>query len=727
MAFGVTETPTTYVVDNGGDLKFTVLRGGTVTSTVHRGDVTSIRYKNVEMLAPFAQTSRYSHYEQGLGATTAVSYVVDNAAGWIKLTCDDSGSGPGGVIQYYAVRRNDNNIYMASLPNDVNGGPGEGRFIAYLSKSVFTNVEQPSNIAGNDGAVEGSDVFHFPNGTTASKFYNMGRRMIENTYHGVTGGSGGVGAWMFMGNRETSSGGPFFKDIDFQTTDAAVEIYNCLFTGHTQTEAYRQGLKGPYVLQFTNGSAPPVQPDYSWMGALNLSGWVPASGRGTLLGKASGVPGGHEVTVGLANANAQYWGTPDAAGNYAIGGVRAGTYTETLYDNELAVGARTVTINAGAITRADIVSTYYRPTPIWRIGTWDGSPLGLLNSDKIEVMHPSDSRIGTWSLPMVGGTPTFTVGTNTDGQWPMAQFKDMNNNPRIVFTLTAAQVQALTLRVGLTLAFASGRPNITVNVGKTYAWTSPFQSPSAQPDSRGITRGTWRGNNVVHSFNIPASALRAGVNTIDVFVISGETSTGFLSPSITYDAIDLVPTSSLTNAPRLTSIAVSTANSIVGINGTNAFTAVARDQFGNMIPANVTWSAARGTIDDTGMYKAPATAGADTITATSGAVAGSTSVSVVAGAPDANLDGKVGFEDLVVLAQNYNTAGKTFAEGDFNYDTKVDFEDLVLLAQWYNTALPGAAPATPVEFDSPKSSFSAAPVIKPTPLVRAQTRRAHLS
>jgi len=56
---------------------------------------------------------------------------------------------------------------------------------------------------------------------------------------------------------------------------------------------------------------------------------------------------------------------------------------------------------------------------------------------------------------------------------------------------------------------------VTVNAGQSYAWSSAFQSPSAQPDSRGITRGTWRGNNVVHSFNIPAANLRAGVNTIE--------------------------------------------------------------------------------------------------------------------------------------------------------------------------------------------------------------------
>jgi len=59
---------------------------------------------------------------------------------------------------------------------------------------------------------------------------------------------------------------------------------------------------------------------------------------------------------------------------------------------------------------------------------------------------------------------------------------------------------------------------------------------------------------------------------------------------------------------------------------------------------------------------------------------------VKAGNGDANLDGTVDFNDLVKLAQNYNTSGgKTWFNGDFNYDGNVDFNDLVLLAQNYNT------------------------------------------
>jgi ELWxxDGT repeat protein len=118
-------------------------------------------------------------------------------------------------------------------------------------------------------------------------------------------------------------------------------------------------------------------------------------------------------------------------------------------------------------------------------------------------------------------------------------------------------------------------------------------------------------------------------------------------------------------------------------------------------------------------------------------------------AGDANHDRAVDFNDLVRLAQNYNTVGnRTYAEGDFTGDGNVDFNDLVILAQRYNTTLPtpgagsGAtavaassfagdwamataeqpAPSVPAKKDSKaaghRSVFSVAPVTKPAPAKR---------
>jgi hypothetical protein len=63
---------------------------------------------------------------------------------------------------------------------------------------------------------------------------------------------------------------------------------------------------------------------------------------------------------------------------------------------------------------------------------------------------------------------------------------------------------------------------------------------------------------------------------------------------------------------------------------------------------------------------------------------------------DANLDGKVNFTDLLILAQHYGLkTGQAVGTGDFNADGGVGFDDLLVLAQNYGKM--SAAPAvTPV-------------------------------
>ena len=62
---------------------------------------------------------------------------------------------------------------------------------------------------------------------------------------------------------------------------------------------------------------------------------------------------------------------------------------------------------------------------------------------------------------------------------------------------------------------------------------------------------------------------------------------------------------------------------------------------------------------------------------------------------DASHDGTVNFDDLLILARNYNQTGKTYGEGnfDFSIDGLVNFDDLLLLARKYNATLPPLAVA----------------------------------
>jgi rhamnogalacturonan endolyase len=85
------------------------------------------------------------------------------------------------------------------------------------------------------------------------------------------------------------------------------------------------------------------------------------------------------------------------------------------------------------------------------------------------------------------GPVTFTVG-NSISSFPMAIFKAVGALT-IKTSLTSSQIGARTLVIGTTLAFAGGRPQVQIN-----SWTGPAPAAPSQPDSRGVTRGTWRGN-----------------------------------------------------------------------------------------------------------------------------------------------------------------------------------------------------------------------------------------
>jgi rhamnogalacturonan endolyase len=167
---------------------------------------------------------------------------------------------------------------------------------------------------------------------------------------------------------------------------------------------------------------------------------------------------------------------------------------------------------------------------LWQIGDWDGKPTGFRNADKQARMHPSDSRMSSW------GPLTYTVGSSTLDSIPMALFKGVNDPLTIKFTLTAAQAAAAaTLRVGTTLSFAGARPSTVIN---TYAPATP--AAPTKIDSRGVTRGAYRGFGEVYDFAIPAGKLISGSNTITISVASGSSGDTYLSPNIILDAIELL-------------------------------------------------------------------------------------------------------------------------------------------------------------------------------------------
>lgn len=299
-------------------------------------------------------------------------------------------------------------------------------------------------------------------------------------------------------------------------------------SNHLQTEAYRMGFHGPYALIFTNGDTPAL-PDFSFYETLSLTGFVPTSDRGTVVGVASGVA---NCVVHWYNSVAQYWVKCSENGAFTSPPMKPGTYTMVLYNTELKVATTTVTITTGDSVESNISPTQSPSNnPIFRIGAAEGTPIGFKNADLQPIMHPSDARMVSW-------TPTtFTVGSNTDADFPMAQIQGVNDPTTILVTLTAAQAAGqYTLKIYTTLSFNSGRPLAQVN-----SYIAPIPAKPPAIDSRGFTRGAYRGRGEVFSFVIPAGTLMEGENTVKIKVASGAGAgeNRFLSSSFIYDSVEM--------------------------------------------------------------------------------------------------------------------------------------------------------------------------------------------
>lgn len=504
-AFGVTDAGGVLTVDSGAGLVFKVSKTN--------GDITSMKLNGgAELLGQ----SKGSHISSGLSAVP--TYTVSGGTALITI--------PTSTLKHYlAVRSGENTVYMAT---HITAEPsvGELRWITRLSKSVFTGVPTESNHTGNTGAIESTDVVGMSDGTTRSKYYGN-QRAKDLVLRGVTGS--GVGVFMAYGNRESGSGGPFFRDIQFKT-DTDVEVTHYMNSGHNQTEPFRMGLHGPYAMVVTAGATPST-PDMSWMSSLGLTGWVASGSRGkVVLNGLSGMDTSYTYTVGFANSTAQYWGTTSGSGAVTVANMKPGTYTMTVYKGELGVYTEQVSVSSGGTTTLNTRAITADPSSqavLWRVGNWDGTPLEFLNGQTFNVRHPQDARNASW------GPVTYATGSATN-KFPAAIWKDKNSGTKITFNLSSAQLAARTLRIGITAAYANARPQITVN-----SWTSAVPTASTQPNSRSLTIGTYRGNNTTFTFSVPASAFVAGTNTVTINAASGSGSTGFLSAGFAVDCVDL--------------------------------------------------------------------------------------------------------------------------------------------------------------------------------------------
>ncbi|MFJ8509347.1 rhamnogalacturonan lyase B N-terminal domain-containing protein [Streptomyces avermitilis] len=519
-SFGYTDDGSNYVVDTGANLVFKVSKTN--------GDLTSLVYRGTEYQG---YGGKNSHVESGLGTST-VTIAQSGSTILVSVTY-------GTLKHYYAARSGENNVYVWT--NKADTSVSATRYLVRVKAGLFLN-DEPDSYTYAPTTIEAADVFAKSDGQTRSKHYSK-LRVVDYDYIGWS--TGAVGLWMVRSNHEKASGGPFYRSLLRHQSADGGGLYEILYYGENQTEAQRFGLQGPYVIAFTDGGAPssslyPGNLTTSWADSLGIFGYVAAGGRGKVAGVGiSGRNTAYAYTVGLANSAAQYWGSARSSdGYFSIAGVLPGTYTLTVFKGELSVHSTSVTVTAGATTTLNTITIPSSNDPgnasaIWRIGTWDGTPSGFKNAALMTYAHPSDPRAAAWTGNVVIGSGSET------SSFPAYIWKDVNSGLLVYFKLTAAQAAAAhTLRIGVTTAYANGRPRVTVN-----DWVSAIPSPPTQPSTRSLTVGSYRGNNYTFTYSVPASAWLTDTgqyNVLKIDVVSGSGTTAYLSAGTSIDALDLL-------------------------------------------------------------------------------------------------------------------------------------------------------------------------------------------
>lgn len=519
--FHLAENNNIYRIDTGAGLVVDIRRTARPGSHQGPGDIVSLNYNGAE----YQDQSKGSQFNSGFGGLYPDQHGVTVQAGQpdaqhIKVTVT-----AGDLTHYYLFRRGVPAVYMADYFTR-EPKPGLARFVVRITHNRLSDGPSCAEESGNLGPVESHDIFRMSNGDTRSKHYSNSR-IKDWAYFGATGQH--VGAWIIRDNNEGGSGGPFYRSLKIQGASDQ-ELTYIINYGETQTEPFRTSILDSYTLLFTNGSSP-TGIDTSWFEHMDLRGYVPAARRGSVFAHHLN-PDGQDMTLGLSSRHAQYWGDVDAQGNSQIIDILPGRYQATLYHGELAVAQQTVTIQAGARTPLPAFTHLNDPATspaVWRIGRWDGKPGEFLNGDKLTWMHPSDPRINPWQ------TGVFIVGKSSVRHFPASQWRDINSPEIIHFSLRPDQVAQKELRIGITDAWAGGRPVVRIN-----DWQSHIPPATLQPETRSITVGSYRGNNTMLVYPIPQGVLKAGDNTLTISIASGQHASGFLSPGVAYDALDLI-------------------------------------------------------------------------------------------------------------------------------------------------------------------------------------------
>lgn len=330
---------------------------------------------------------------------------------------------------------------------------------------------------------------------------------------------------------------------------------------------------------------------------------VGANRQFTAIGRdANGTPVGINPTWTVEASG----GTVGPTGVFTAG-TAPGTFTNTVTATVGSIsGSATVTVLPGP--PASITLT---PTPVSLAigGTQQFTAVVRDAASNILTVVPN------WSVAAGGGTigstGMFTAGT-TAGTF---------TNTVVASVGALSATGTVTVSAGA-LASITVTPNPrTLAIGASQQFTAVGRDASGNVVPTSVAWAVVAGGGSINSAGLFVAGTAAGTFSNTIRASSG-TISGFATVTVTGGAL-----ATITVVPNPANVAVS---------GTQQFTAVGRDAYGNAAPISpLTWSVAAGnaggTISATGLYTAPAAAGVgfDTVRATSGSISGAARANVI--------------------------------------------------------------------------------------------------
>jgi fibronectin-binding autotransporter adhesin len=459
---------------------------------------------------------------------------------------------------------------------------------------------------------------------------------------GALGGSGNIN--VLAGTNQPSADG----GVGFRLRGTGASTYSGRITlGNSVKGELQTGVVGPFS---PGGTGTVILTGGTYTLNTNQGTYSELNLRNNFSGPATTLGNNIELTgIGLATLNPL--GSAPANNITNMGNLKIGDKQELGVNTNAAVpfvvAFPTVTLNGG-------VAAFSPKTPNFTFSGVGNLNLGVIG----ESVPASGIDMKGLGLLTVTGASTYTGGTAVDSG---------------------------TLRVTGSIASSSG---VIVNA------TGTFNAAASQ-----TVRALSIQNGGLATVN-PALLLKVGDNTTaSPLTVDGTNgNTGKLDLTSGGLAVDYAPAASASAAL----IAVRTQI----LAGFNPMTPGGSD--GNWAGNGITSSAAAAATSGRGVGYALASEalGTDGGTYFATPIDGSAVLARFTLLGDATLDGSVDFNDLVKLAQNYNTTVSSTTEswwnhGDFTYDGIVDFNDLVKLAQNYNTVLPSQAiPGAPANFQA---------------------------